>query len=545
MSENKTLNENITIESVSEKWDKLINSPSFKKFNIASGSDFLNGWGMSYTNNPFVQNTRLKQIKSLAEQYDRETIEKMLTNPSDSELSLRKASHYFYNTIAPIMKTTNMYADLLSYRTYANVVKINDEKSLFDEYYNVNKIIDTIVPHKTFREITLQSIIEGKRFYYLWEEPKYGLITFKDLPSDYCQIVGEFEGGWKIAFNMMYFMKAGVSVEQFPPEFKDYVEEFYDYYDKDKKKLKTPNTPKDVNAYFSNKNWYFWKTLDINKGICFGVDNSEPDVVPTFSQMFLDANELNTYKMLEQELMSIPLRQIMTATVPMQKDNKSGNYNNDTAITPELIQLYQQIIQSILPNTVDFISAPLDDFKVHTFDSVANRDSIVGNAISNFYSQGGISGLLSTTDKPNVSMVKTSQILESAFIDKVYPQYEYILNQIIKSKKFKNEFKVIIEGSRFTDNDVLASLDKDLASGHTYVLPRFLSFKKLDVTTAKETAKAIELLGIYELMKPTVSAYQQSGKVQDTKGGREEKNPEDLANPENAEQGANINREKI
>jgi len=541
LSETNNITDNLTIESVGERWDKLLKSNP-KRFEV-TGADYLNAWGASYTNNPFVQNTRMKQIKSIAQKYDRESIEKMLTNPSDNELSLRKASHFFYNTIAPIMKTTNMYADILTYRAYANVERINDEKKLFEEYYDVNQFIKNLMPEKIFREITLQCVIEGKRFYYLWQEPKYGLITFKDLPSDYCQIVGKFEGGWKIAFNMMYFMRAGVSVEQFPPEFKDYIEEFYTYYDKDKKTMKNPNTPKDVTTYFDNKNWYFWKMLDINKGICFGVDNSEADVTPTLSQMFLDANELNAYKMLEQELMSIPLRQIMTATVPMQKDNKSGNYNNDTAITPELIQLYQQIIQSILPNTVDFISAPLDDFKVHTFDSVATRDSIVGNAISNFYSQGGMSGLITTTDKPNVSMVNTARIIETAFIDKVYNQYNYIINQVVKSMKFKNEFRIVIEGDRFGDTDVLASLDKDMASGHTYLMPRVLSFKKLDMTTALETAKAVEQLGIYDLMRPTISTFQMSNKDKESENGRPTKNPEDLANPENAEQGLNVERE--
>lgn len=526
----------INLQSVSEKWDILLKNKSFE----INGSDYLNAWGRSFKNNPFVQNTRLKQIKSMAQRYDRESIEKMLTDPSNNELSLRKASHYFYNTISPIMKTANMYADILTYRTYANVRELVDEKKIKEEYAIVNEFIKKHQPHRVYREITLQCIIEGKRFYYLRQNSE-GITTYQPLPSDYCQIVGKFEGGWQIAFNMMYFQKAGVSVDQFAPEFRDYLEEFYTYYDTDKKKMINPQSPSDVNMYYENRNWYFWKTLPINKGICFGVDNSEPDVTPTLSQMFLDANELVSYKMLEQELLSIPLRQIMTATVPLQKDNRGGNYSNDTSITPELIQLYQEIIQSILPPTVDFISAPLENFSIHTFDSVANRDSIVGNAIANFYSQGGISGLVTTTDKPNVAMVKTSQIVESRFIDKVYSQYQYIMNEIVRSMKLKNKFDIIIEGNRFADADDLLEIGKDLASGHTYILPKFLSFKQLDVTSAKSTAQAIDKLGIYDMLKPTMSAFQMSQKGD---VGAPKKDGEDLANAESAENGDNLDREQ-
>lgn len=535
------MNENITFETASQKWDKVL---SFNNQNGIENFDFM---GRFFKNNPYVQNSRLKNIKYLPQKYRREELESMLSNPSANEIGLRKASHFFYNTIAPIYKTTNMYADMLTYRTYVNISKVNNINKVEEELATAEEIIRKFNPSKTFREKTLQVIIEGKRFYYKRFDEKNKLLALQELPSDFCQIVGNYEHGYQISFNMMYFMKAGVSVDNFAPEFKDYLQEFFSYYDEENDKMvMRSDVPSGIDIYYNNHNWYFWKTLDIGKGLCFGVDNSEPEITPTLSTLFLDANELVSYKMLEQELLSIPLRQIMTATVPMSKDNKSGSYNNDTAITPELIELYQSIIQQLLPPSVDFVSAPLENFQIHTFDSVSNKDSIVGSAISNFYSQGGISGLISSTDKPNVSMVKTSQVLEGAFIDKIYGQYWYFLNSVIKSLNLKNEFNVVIEGDRFSDVDKLVSTEKDLASGHTYLMPRFLSFKNLDVTTAKATAQTIEKLGLYDMMKPTMSAFQMSAKDVkdgDKNNGRPQKNAEDLANAESAEQCGNLDRE--
>lgn len=534
-------NEN-NFNSAVDKWNQILKSKYYSSGEF-NPTDFINTWGRSYSNNPFIQNSRLKQLKSIAQRYTREQLESMLADPSNNELSLRKASHYFYNTIAPLMKLTNMYSDILTYRTYANVSKINDEKKILEEWASVDKWIRTINPQKTFREATLQLLIEGKRFYYIREDVD-GVFALQPLPSDYCQIVHKTEDTWQIAFNMMYFMKAGVSVDWFAPEFKDYVAEFYGFYDRDKKKITDiSNLPKDVQAYTENRNWYFWKTLDINKGVCFGFDNSEPEVVPVMSQMFLDASELTTYKLLEQELLSIPLRQIMTASVPFQKENKSGTYSNDTAIDPDLINLYQSIIQSILPQSVDFVAAPLEDFKIHTFDSVATRDSIVGNAISNFYSQSGISGLVSTTDKPNIAMVKTTRIVEAAFIDKVYAQFKCLMNALLKTKGYKNEFFIVIEGDRFSDEEGIKQADKDLASGHMGILPKWLSYRNIDRSTYDATTKAVSLSGIYDYLRPTTSAFQQSASDSTSKNGRPSKNPEDMADGASAESGANLERE--
>jgi hypothetical protein len=382
-------------------------------------------------------------------------------------------------------------------------------------------------PKRIFREISLQSIIEGKRFYYLRENKNNNVVTLQSLPSNWCKIVHRTEVGWQVSFNMMYFMQAGVSPDWFAPEFQDYIEEFYQFYDQDTKKMNlTAELPNDVMISYENRNYYFWKELDIDKAWCFGFDNSEPEVSPLLMSMFLDANELTSYKLLEQELMAIPLKQIMTAEVPISKENKSGNYVNDTALDPGLILLYQDIFQQILPSSTSFIAAPFESFQIHTFDSVASKTSIVGDAVQNFYAQGAVSGLLTTTDKPNIASVKATQILETAFINKIYNGYKAFMNSCVKNMGFKNEFEIMIEGDIFGDKDLLVSVEKALSTGNMNVYPQYLSFFNQDLCNALGNMTTINTFGIYELMKPLVSSFQQSGKDSE---GNDKKNGRPLA----------------
>ena len=537
------LENNVTFSSVTEKWENLI---SFSK---NGNCDWLDAWGKAFATNPYVQNQRLKELKTLASRFTREQIESMLRDPLFNEQKLRGASHYFYNTIAPIMKIYNMYADILSYRTYIVANKKNtDNKKFIEEYeYLVNKKRQ-FDPKRTFRNITLQTFKEGKKFYYLRMDEGNDIFTLQEMPNDYCKIVHRWEGGWQYSFNMMYFLKPGVSPEWFAPEFKDYLAEFFCYYDKDKKQMsgiaELPNT---VDAYYENRSWYFWKEMPIDKGWVFGLDDSTADVVPPLSSMFLDANELNSYKLLEQELLSIPLKQIMTATVPFSSDNKTGSHANDTAITPDLITLYQDIIQTILPQSVDFIAAPFENFSIHTLESVASKNSIVGDAVKNFYNQGGVSGLLSTSDKPNIAMVKTTQVLETAFVDKLYHQYVNFLNTIKKNMNLKNDFSYCVEGDRFSDKDVLASIEKALSSGNSNLYSQFLSFFGQDLDTASSTMDLVDAYGIFDKLKPMMSANQMSGKQTKTgnvDNGRPPKNPEDMTSDGSvgsAESGSNTN----
>lgn len=525
-------NFNTQINSVSDKWNELL------QFTQQNKCDWLKAWGAAYAKNPYVQNDRLKAIKTVGIRYSRDKIEQMLNSPQTNEQGLRASSRYFYNTIPPVMKLYNMYADILTYRTYIklNSLSSNVGNKVKREYAQIANWLRSFDVKRTFRNETLKIMLEGKKFYFYRSDEINKIYTLHELPSDYCKIVHRYEGGWQFAFNMMYFLKPGVMIQDFPPEFQEYLAEFYDYYDVNENQLNpTGNMPDDVLAYYTNRNWFFWKYLPVDQTFCYSFDDTIPEVVPPLASMFLDANDLNTYKLLEQELLSIPLKQIMTATVPMTKENKSGSYSNDTAVTPDLIQLYQDIIQSILPQSTTFIAAPFENFNVHTFENVSTKNSIVGDAMQNWYSQGGVSGLLTTSSKPNLAQVKISQVLESRFIDKVYSQIRYFLNQRVKEMNLKNDFEVFVEGDVFSDRDKYEAITKALSQGQKDVLPEYLSFYGSYLDTAEGTMQLVDAFDYYNKLQPLVSSFQQKGiDTGDNANGRPSANENNIENDNTA-----------
>jgi hypothetical protein len=484
--------------------------------------DKQSNWTNTTWWNPFIQNARVKQIATKAKDFSRDSMEKMLKNPSENEEGLKSASWFFYNTITPMTKLYHMYADILTYRWW-----LIPEMGFYDGavakgwkkiYNDCADWIKRLKPKSIFREIVLDVIREGKVPYYLREDNDGKTIILQKLPVDYIKIIGKTELGWCYAFNFMYFLKPGTSVEQFPPEFAEWYKEFVCTVDcSNGKQVKVVgDIPQDVTIEMSRgKAYYYWKELPPSHAFMFGFDQTIPDILPPLMSMFLNSNDLVQYKMLEQELLSIPLRQILTATIPINQNNKTGSSVNDTAISPDLLTLYQAIIQASLPNSVAFVAAPFEKFDLFEFQHTMSRDSIVGEAVANFYKESGLGSLITTNDKPSIAAIKTQQWLESRFIDKIYNQFELFINSTI-SRYWKDSIKMVchMAGNIFYDPDRLTSIEKDISTGNSNLYLEYLSFSEMDLTSVVASMDIVKESGAYEKMELPKTAQSEAAKVQ-------------------------------
>ena len=75
-----------TIRDVENAWKQLFGRDNT---NI---NNFLQNYGSTMSNDPYLLNQRIKQLKTIPAFLDRDTIEKALTNPENSELQLRTAT---------------------------------------------------------------------------------------------------------------------------------------------------------------------------------------------------------------------------------------------------------------------------------------------------------------------------------------------------------------------------------------------------------------------------------------------------------------------
>lgn len=446
---------------------------------------------------PYSQNSRLKNIKTRPARYNRQQIETMLMNPSSNEKELRAASWYYYNNITPINKQSNLYADMLTYRWWLqpSSAKFSGTEHYQKEYEIAVDMVNALNPKKVFREIVLDVMREGKVPFCVRKNGNR--IFLQRLPSDYVKIIYKTEVGWQIAFNMMYFSTEGASIEYFPPAFRDLYDEFSSVVDRQSGELvRGARVPSNVIVGKDRGSYYYWKEIPLDVGVIFSFDDTIPDVIPPLVSQFIDASDLDAYKMLQQELLQIPLNQIMTATVPLSKENKGGSYQDDTAITPDLVILYENAIRASLPPNIDFVAAPFENFNLFSFDDSMSRNNVVGNAIQNFYNES-LGGLINTSDKPSMAAIKTQQLIETRLIDKIYEQFMVFVNHQLSLHKINN-VKFKIDGDVFTDPNRLADVRKEIASGNTAMYFELLSFYDFDMISFSNGLDVMKDMKIYE-----------------------------------------------
>ena len=137
-------------QNIQSLWRKYINEYS------KDGLNMQQIYQSKYFN-PFLQNSRLKNLKTKPARYTRSQIEKLLENPATTEKELRAASWYYYYNITPINKQANLYADILTYRWWLQPSSQRLEKTeTFNKEYQVAiDMINSLNPKKVFREIVL------------------------------------------------------------------------------------------------------------------------------------------------------------------------------------------------------------------------------------------------------------------------------------------------------------------------------------------------------------------------------------------------------
>jgi|WetSurMetagenome_2_1015567.scaffolds.fasta_scaffold78177_2 hypothetical protein len=522
----------VTFSEAQQKWANVLGNSKFANCNIMGAIQTV------YMNNPFIQNDRVKRLLSYPTLYNRDELEDAIKNPRTSELTLRNASWFFNYTIPTLMKMAFNYSEIPLYNWY--VLPDGVDKSKFSkpefkrEYKLVHDFIKKINPKRTFRNIVLQCMREGKVALESRYEIKNGNVLYANLhslPAEYCKITSRTSNGWGLSFDLTIFMRAGYHPSQFHPVFQKYWEEMMCYGNKSDKNLEITNwnVPSDVSVeklshqFGSTYIWYKELPMD-EKFHVISFDDLDPTWIPPFSSIYLDANDLSSYKYLQQELLSLPLTSILTAQVPMSENNKSGNFSNDTKLTPDLMLLLGDMFNNISGQYTKSFFAPLENFQMHKLEN-PNRENIVGDSLSNFYSQSGLSSLFTVEKKPSVQQTRAAMKTESQFITKIYDQFEDVMNIIINNLGLKYKYSFKLLGDIFSKDDTVASLEKGLSTGHKNLIFPYYALHNQNILEADTACDLLDSMKYYSKLEVTQSAF--NSKQDDKKNGRSvEKDPQ-------------------
>lgn len=498
--------------------------------------------------NPYIQNSRVKNIFSRTiSGIDRDKIEEALENPEASEQLLRGYSKTINYASYPMYKKNRVYSDILTYNYYSTPCLVKNEDKLEDDSILISSWERSFAPKYQFRRIASQVAIEGKVAYYYRQElsTSGGNISCYDrkkeevtaaflqaLPADWWKIVGFTDKNYyKVAFNFMYFLQPGCCIEQFDSFFQEVFLNMQENIVETNIKIK--GSLKFGNKHYAfkegadletvekftceNKEWFYWVELPVENTFVFSEQEATALAAPSSLGTFLQARDLDSYALLQQQLSELPLNSMVVGEIPYFENNLSGNDLNDFRITPDAIDFYNNMFNETAPAGTGAQALPYKNLKLLQFEGVPNGSEIYLKAMQQFLITTGMGSLFTLTDKPNAIQVKTAQILESRYSDYIYEQFKNFVNIVFDFKlPLKNRWCFNIFGDAFRDEETLTALKDALALGQSYVLPKYMAMFDQTVVGANATMTYIDKLGVYDKFKVIASAYN----TKQDKGGR-------------------------
>lgn len=539
--------------------------------------------------NPFLQNDRLKMLNTRPGTMSREDLTEALKSPGDHELGLRAEAWTLSSTQYLYYKILRMSADIPMFKHYLVPELLSKKEDYKKEDFTlddkfVNEWLERFDVKNTLKQTALEVKREGKATYLLrssisgdGKNKHVNYARWQKLPSEYVKLVKIGEHGYIASFNFMLFLNPAFSVCQYP----DFIQNIWNdlvnsgaistagcgngylpcgsYSFANGQKV-TPgiNVNKLVNYTYNyvgassketlrgtleivNKSYFFWVEMPQDLCYTFCSDSSNPWVIPDTSGLLLSLDELADYDTLQGLVESTPLTALLTAEAETIPNPNPGQ--DQSVLNPETISAIEEHFNSSTSTNLEALFAPLKNFKLLSLPSQPNSSEISANATKNVLTRAGLGGLITTTDKPSVSQVKTAQMLAEAEAEFVTLQFESVLNMIInKIIGTRYEWQLHIWGGIFSFNDELKR-DKELfVSGATFVLPKLASAYNMSIRNTRAVQQYIDSFDIYDDFKTVTQVRQENINEQKTVNdsvsvgnvGRPQKDDSDIDNDNTA-----------
>lgn len=542
----------VTVNQVQNAWLNVLQMSGTK----ATSGMIKQAVNNAMLSNPFIQNQRVKSLNGQASTKTKKEIQEALTNPTNSERTLREISNHLYFTNFVYNNLLRLEREIPTYYYYATPQYVEKEDMKKDAFKKemcfVNKILETFDPQLTFKTINMQVQLEGKCSYLVrksYEYPKkVNYFLLEKLLPDEIKITGlGSKQKYIVSFNMMVFMNPMYDVSQYPP----YIQEIWEQMktngmittnSKTNQLNFNPKQPISQNHMleYVNDNYFYWVELNQEDCFTFGQDLATPMCFPSTVGLFLDLKELDDYRWLMGSLMSKGVTSILTGEVPLDKDAKAGS--DATIITPDLIQFYDSLFNKTVSANVMTYFAPFKNFELHNIDSQPNNMDIVYNRLRDLVATSGNAALLSINDKPSISMTKSTQAISASRNHYLTLQFQQFLNNVINNQfDLKYQYKTTLWGDIFDTSDNLKMAKELLQNGVTSMLPRVLSAFNQSVEDMKTINDYIDVSGIVIYARNTESKTNQKSATQEV--GRttiEEKDIENDSTAASKDSGNNV-----
>lgn len=489
-----------------------------------------------YTANPYVQNTRVKNISSKPKLLQKDEIVKCLLSPNTSELELRQVSDALVWTAYPYYKLIKTTADILTYRHYIYPKYIDESDAKTTEFKRewqlAERINEAIKPSQTAHEAAMMAMKEGKAFYLLRKDVdrshlKVNYCFLQQLPQDWVKIVGYNNvSKYSVAFNLMYFTKAGTDIYQYGDLFVPYMEDFYQVvsptYETKNGKVKvvfssiTENAKKlsknafgSPDIYYENGRWFYWVTLPAEKIWTFEIDDSTRNVISPLAGLMLSMSQIAQYENLQLELLANPLVALLHGEIETY-DNSQTQMEDQYKLSPSGRQFFEALWYQMMyqNNTggIGFYAAPLKNMKLEQLAEAPNATNISSEGYAYIMMKSG-NALLPLSTEPRAGMVDYSAKIESQYGRCIYRTFENLMNFIYADTGLKREWRFKMFGNVFTEEREIESARKGMTLGILLDTLKYDALMGHSLLDDMAISDAINASGILDKRIPLVTSY--------------------------------------
>lgn len=538
----------VTIDDLTSKFKRVYGLAVSQASRGVSIGNAMKDWNRA---NPFLQNQRVKSTIADSKSYTKKELGEFAADPGNHEMQLQGASlsssfsqQIYYNML-------RRSADIPLYLWYIVPPYLEDDeyksKKFLKEYSLANQWFKKFDPPATLKTIALQVKREGKASYILRSSITNGNVdyaTLEKLPTDFVKITGIGQLGYTVSFDFAYFLQLGYEPDYFGPFFvacwNDIVTKGVVY--RNKANDWRINAKQAMNYSFTwkgrtyssilesqattgtaDRSFLFWVQLPFDFAFCFGSDNSHPFSAPDTTGILQKLQELTDYSTLAGLIASTPLTAVLTGEAEAVNDPRPGKC--ETVLDPETLLGLQDMFNSMTSTNVEAYFLPLKNIKLQQLSSDVNSSDIVSNATENLVEVSGEGGLTITDTKPNVSQIKTAQLLAAAAQDYVTLQFQRALNYVLQNSfGFSYRFEFKVWGDIFTIESEKKFLKEAVVSGNVSLLPKLMSSEGLTMENTAALTKYVASLDIYKYFQ-TLTMQKQAelnGETSDESDGSEE-----------------------
>lgn len=552
-------------QSLSAEYGGMSAERMIAAFGRATGSAY-------HSNNPYIQNRRVKQISSLPQDYTKDDVAQMITAPDGNELPLRQVEKGLEYTAYPMFHIRKVYQDLLTYHSYIAPQFLEKEdaknKEFWREWRLLEKLRYALAPETQAHQAAGQALQEGKVFYYprISVDKVHNCVNhafLQQLPSDWTKIVGlNNVSKYTVAFNMFYFLQPGTDVRQFGDLFLPYIDQFgalvspgsapkgvgkrIVYAAKasvDFAKLEKMREDGALNGnpdvYYQNGTWFYWVTLPVDKVFPFEIDDTNRNVVPPFTGLFLSMIQLAQYEQIQLELVQNPLISLVTGEIPYRDDkdaSTSDPYKLSNAGRRLFESLWYQMLADSNTSGIGLFMAPLENMTMHTLAEAPSAMEISSNGYGYTMAKAGLAGIIPTSDDPKSGTAQISLKIESRFATGIYRCFERMMKSIIQNLKLRYDWTFVMFGDVATDE----KLEEEAKAGMTMgLLPNVLVYNALhdrSIFDDMSISFAIQESGIMDARLPLVTSYSAKNPDSNLPPKSDGQQPQSTLSPEAAHQ---------